>query len=126
MNAPLSSRWRQTSLSSWKRMGWNCALEASYDLTSDATTFHLVETLRAMADGEEIFSRTHTTDIARDLLLAFLGGHLGDLVALGFGDRGAEILGLPALADLDDLACRTSACRAQAMASASEATLITQ
>src|SRR5690606_18875984 len=44
---PLSCRWRQTSSSAWKRGDWDCAVEASYDLTADASAFHLVETLRA-------------------------------------------------------------------------------
>ncbi|MEZ6029983.1 MAG: CocE/NonD family hydrolase [Hyphomonadaceae bacterium] len=65
---PLSCRWRQTSSSAWKRGDWDCAVEASYDLTADASAFHLVETLRATADGEDIFSRTHETRIPRDLL----------------------------------------------------------
>ena len=40
----------------------------TYALTADASTFHLVETLRATSEGQEIFSRTHTTDIPRDLI----------------------------------------------------------
>jgi hypothetical protein len=65
---PLSARWRQTTRSSWKRDGWACAVEASYDLTSDATHFRIVETLTATHNGAEIFTRTSDARIARDLL----------------------------------------------------------
>lgn len=65
---PLSARWRQTTRSSWKRDGWACAVEASYNLTSDATHFHIVETLTATHNGAEIFTRSNEARIARDLL----------------------------------------------------------
>ena len=65
---PLSCRWRQTTRSTWRRGDWDCAVEASYDLTADASLFHLIETLRATSNGEEIFTRTHTTHVPRDLL----------------------------------------------------------
>jgi uncharacterized protein len=65
---PLSARWRQTTRSSWKRDGWACAVEASYDLTSDATHFRIVETLTATHNGAEIFTHTNDARIARDLL----------------------------------------------------------
>lgn len=65
---PLSARWSQKTRSTWKRGDWDCAVEASYDLTASATSFHLVETLRATSAGEEIFTRTHTADIPRDLI----------------------------------------------------------
>ena len=65
---PLSAHWRQTTRSSWTRDNWACAVEASYDLTCDANTFHLTETLRATHNGDEIFTRTDTTSIARDLM----------------------------------------------------------
>lgn len=65
---PLSSRWSQKTRSTWKRGDWDCSVEASYDLTANASTFHLVETLRATSGGVEVFTRTHTTDIPRDLI----------------------------------------------------------
>ena len=64
----ISGSWSETTRSTWKRGAWDCAVEASYELTADASTFHLVETLRATSEGQEIFSRTHTTDIPRDLI----------------------------------------------------------
>lgn len=67
-NAPLSARWRHTTRSSWKRGDWSCEVEASYDLTSDAQSFHLTETLRATHGADEIFTRAHTMSIARDLM----------------------------------------------------------
>jgi hypothetical protein len=65
---PLSCAWRQTSRSSWTRDGWDCAVEASYELRADEDTFQLVESLRATEGGEEVFSRTHRASIPRDLL----------------------------------------------------------
>lgn len=65
---PLSARWRQTTRSSWKRDGWACAVEASYDLTSDATHFRIVETLTATHNRAEIFTHSNEARIARDLL----------------------------------------------------------
>ncbi len=65
---PLSARWRQITRSSWKRAGWDCAVEASYDLTSDATHFRIVETLTATHNGAEVFTRTSDARVARDLL----------------------------------------------------------
>jgi predicted acyl esterase len=65
---PLSARWRQTGHSTWRRDGWDCAVEASYDLTSDAASFHIVETLIAHENGAEIFRRSSDRIIPRDLL----------------------------------------------------------
>ncbi len=65
---PNSAHWRQTTRSSWKRQGWACAVEASYDLTSDATHFRIVETLTATHNSAEIFTRTSDQRIPRDLI----------------------------------------------------------
>ena len=68
VDQPLSCVWRQTSRSSWTRDGWDCAVEASYELRADEDTFQLAETLRATEGGEEVFTRTHRASIPRDLL----------------------------------------------------------
>jgi hypothetical protein len=65
---PGSARWRQTTRSSWRRGDWGCAVEASYDLTADATSFRIIETLTASIGGEEIFARASDVRIPRDLL----------------------------------------------------------
>jgi predicted acyl esterase len=65
---PISARWRQRTQSTWKRGDWDCAVEASYDLTADERTFLIVESLRATSGGEEIFSRSHETRVPRDLI----------------------------------------------------------
>lgn len=65
---PLSSLWRQTARSSWRRGDWICSVEASYELTCDATTFHLKESLRARFNGEEIIARANEVRIPRDFI----------------------------------------------------------
>ena len=65
---PLSARWQQTTRSSWKREGWDCEVEASYTLSSDATHFRIVETLKASLDGDEIFARNSDVRVPRDLM----------------------------------------------------------
>jgi predicted acyl esterase len=65
---PLSCRWRQVTRSGWKRGDWECAVEASYELTSDATSFRIVETLRASENGREVFARESDRRIPRDLM----------------------------------------------------------
>lgn len=61
-------RWSQRVASSWSRGDWRCVVEASYELTATASTFALNETLIAKLKGEEIFRRTHTAAIERDLV----------------------------------------------------------
>jgi putative CocE/NonD family hydrolase len=65
---PLSCIWRQTTRSAWKRNDWDCAVEASYELTADANTFRIAEGIRAYEDGKQVFARSHETRIPRDLL----------------------------------------------------------
>lgn len=65
---PLSCIWRQRTRSSWRRDSWSCAVEASYVLTCDASSFHLVETLRAFEGDAERFARRHHAIIPRDLM----------------------------------------------------------
>lgn len=65
---PNTSHWTATSTSSWKRDDWDCALEAGYDLTADENTFYLREWLIAHRDGEQVFERTHTSEIPRNLV----------------------------------------------------------
>jgi hypothetical protein len=65
---PLSARWRHTSRSSWRSEGRDCAVEASYELTSDASSFRIRETLRATENGQDVFARESDTRIPRDLM----------------------------------------------------------
>ncbi len=65
---PLSSRWRQTVRSSWRRGDWNCSIEASYELACDASAFRLRESLRAFANGEDVITVANETRIPRDFL----------------------------------------------------------
>ena len=65
---PLSSVWRERARSTWRREAWNCAVEVSYRLTADASGYQLQETLRALEDGQEVFSRSADTRIERDLM----------------------------------------------------------
>ena len=60
--------WRERKRSTWRRDDWDCAVEASYRLTSDGASFTLEESLRATERGAEVFARTSTTIIPRDLL----------------------------------------------------------
>jgi predicted acyl esterase len=65
---PLSSIWRQRARTSWRRDGWRCEVEASYEITADAGAFRIVEALRASSDGQEVFSRRSDVRVARDLM----------------------------------------------------------
>jgi predicted acyl esterase len=65
---PLSCRWRHTSRSAWRSEGRDCAIEASYELTSDASSFRIVETLRASEGGQQVFARESDRRIPRDLM----------------------------------------------------------
>lgn len=63
---PLSSQWRQTVRSSWRRGDWSCAIEASYELTCDASAFRLKESLRAWTGGEDVIRLNNEARIPRD------------------------------------------------------------
>lgn len=65
---PLSGVWRQTVRSSWRRGDWNCSVEASYELTSDANAFRLRESLKAVSNGEDVITVANETRIPRDFL----------------------------------------------------------
>lgn len=65
---PEQCRWTQRVESTWRRGEWRCALEASYELSSTPSTFFVAETLIASSGGLEIFRRTHTSQIARELM----------------------------------------------------------
>lgn len=65
---PATCRWTASSTSSWKRGEWDCEVEAGYELTASADAFHLREWLIARRDGEQIFERTHQSDIPRNLV----------------------------------------------------------
>jgi len=65
---PLSSQWRQTSRSSWQRGDWKCEIEATYELTCDAASFRLKESLRARFGNEEVIRLSNEARIPRDLV----------------------------------------------------------
>lgn len=65
---PANCRWTASSTSSWKRGEWDCEVEAGYELTASVDAFHLREWLIARRDGEQIFERTHQSDIPRNLV----------------------------------------------------------
>lgn len=65
---PSSARWRQTTRSTWRREGWACAVEASYDFSGNTEVFRVIETLKASLNGEEIFARTSDVTVPRDLI----------------------------------------------------------
>ena len=55
-------------LQTWKRVDWDCAVEAGYELRANGAEFHLMETVVAKSNGETIFERSHTAVILRELL----------------------------------------------------------
>ena len=63
---PLSSQWRQTVRSSWRRGDWSCAIEASYELTCDGSAFRLKESLRAWSGSEDVIRLSNEARIPRD------------------------------------------------------------
>ena len=65
---PLSSKWRHTTTSSWKRGDWDCRSQASYVLTCDADAFHLEESLQAWSNGKSIATVRTAASIPRDLI----------------------------------------------------------
>jgi hypothetical protein len=65
--APLSSRWRQSVRSTWRRGAWSCTLEASYELTCDRAAFRLKESLQAWFNGEDVIKLSNEARIPRDL-----------------------------------------------------------
>ena len=65
---PLSSKWRHTTSSSWKRGDWDCRIQASYVLTCDADAFHLEESLQAWSNGKSIATVRNAASIPRDLI----------------------------------------------------------
>jgi uncharacterized protein len=65
---PESCRWRVWQSVRYARGDWDCTLEAEAELTSDATTFHLVEKLTAKRGGAVVFEREHRSAIPRDLM----------------------------------------------------------
>ncbi len=66
--APSSCHWAQTARTRFTGEGFDCAVEAAYDLTASASAFHLVESVRAWSDGALVFERETTADIGRDLI----------------------------------------------------------
>ncbi|MFI4973683.1 MAG: CocE/NonD family hydrolase [Caulobacterales bacterium] len=64
---PGSCRWTQRAYSSWTRGDWDCAVEASYELTSTAEEFLLSENLTAKRGERLVFERRKASRIKRDL-----------------------------------------------------------
>jgi putative CocE/NonD family hydrolase len=65
---PSSCHWAQTARTAFAADGFDCAVEAAYDLTADPARFHLTESLKAWKDGALVFERETRADIPRDLL----------------------------------------------------------
>ena len=60
--------WSQRVVAHWKRVDWDCSVEAGYELRADAAEFHLVETLVARSAGKTIFEHRRSADIPRELV----------------------------------------------------------
>ena len=65
---PNSGVWTQENMTAWKRGDWDCAVSASFELTSTAEEFRLKEVLRARQGDREIFKREQVSTIKRELL----------------------------------------------------------
>jgi putative CocE/NonD family hydrolase len=65
---PNSCIWRQNARSAWTRGSWDCSVATTCEITSTATTFRVRESLRAIKNGVEIFTRSTEADIPRDLV----------------------------------------------------------
>lgn len=65
---PNSCVWSHRATSSWRRGDWDCAAEATCELTSTADEFQLSEGLTARSGGEVVFERHTKSRIPRDLV----------------------------------------------------------
>jgi len=65
---PNSGVWTQENMTAWKRGDWDCAVTASFELTSTAEEFRLREVLQARQGDREIFKREQVSTIKRELL----------------------------------------------------------
>ena len=66
--APNSGRWSGTRISRYRRGDWNCELHIAFSLTSTVQDFTVTESITALKDGAQIFERSTTNTIPRDLL----------------------------------------------------------
>jgi hypothetical protein len=65
---PTSCRWRVRQSVRYARGDWDCALEAEVELTADARSFHICETLVARRGEREVFRRDHVNHVRRDMM----------------------------------------------------------
>jgi hypothetical protein len=62
-----SARWSAIQRSAWSGEGFDCHVEAGYELTADAGAFHLSEWLIAREGETVVFERRTSADVPRDL-----------------------------------------------------------
>lgn len=67
-DAPNSGVWTGERISRYRRGDWNCEVRVRFALRSTPTTFEVTESLHALRDGTEIFTRETTQSIARHLV----------------------------------------------------------
>jgi hypothetical protein len=65
---PAACHWRARQSVRYRRAGWDCTVESEVELASDATHFHVVETLVARRGETEVFRREDANAIPRDLM----------------------------------------------------------
>ena len=66
--APNSGVWRGDRISRYRRGDWDCELRLAFELRSAPKTFEVSETLTAFKDGKQVFTRSSTRLINRDLV----------------------------------------------------------
>lgn len=66
---PNSCSWRGDFTFSYERPDWgHCLIRSTFELTSSAENFHLVESVKAEHGGEVLFQRSWNRTLRRDLM----------------------------------------------------------